>query len=231
MSCIALCSLRAHYTLIYAQISPHNWFTSESGSPQKWTVQAQRAVFFSFFFFVLLLHLSWFHPSCKRWAAGTHTEPPSMQTGNTTNHSHSGLLIYRSLNVWSRFKNGWVLKRQPTFRTEWISVQASGADAVKDSKPDIQGWVWNSAGRHIAGSSGGCEQSLARFSSKKLGGDKSSHTLQHYWRQSDSSSSQRCLHSKSDNTRRQAPLVVCWLTISSEWTTHTVHLNWHARSS
>lgn len=32
--------------LIYAQISPHNWFTSESGSPQKWTVKAQGGVSF-----------------------------------------------------------------------------------------------------------------------------------------------------------------------------------------
>lgn len=59
------CSLRAHFPLIYAQNSAHNWFTSESGSPQKWTVEAQGAVFFGG---ELFLRLSWFHLSHKRWA-------------------------------------------------------------------------------------------------------------------------------------------------------------------
>lgn len=54
------CSLRAHFPLIYVQIGAHNWFTSESGSPQKWTAEAQGA---GFFFLALFLHLSWFHLS------------------------------------------------------------------------------------------------------------------------------------------------------------------------
>lgn len=84
-------SLRAHFPLIYAQISAHNWFTSESGSPQKWTAEARGAVFFFGNYFCVCLGFISLIKDGQTWAAVPHTEPPSMEAGKTwslTKHSH-----------------------------------------------------------------------------------------------------------------------------------------------